>query len=138
MALSNCVRCGSLFSKMSRPICPGCVRKEDAQLEEANQWLRDNPGKTISALSDSTGISRHQILKWVRQKRVLLADKSEVMPCKRCGDIIWSGIFCDRCKLDLAHSVGEGIRVIREGMSQEEVRKGMHYRPGEREKKTRF
>lgn len=138
MALSNCARCGSLFSKINRPICPGCDRKEDAQLEEANQWLRDNPGKTISALSDSTGISRHHILKWVRQKRVSLADKSEIMICKRCGDIIWSGTFCDRCKLDLAYSVGEGIRVIREEMSQEEVWKGMHYRPGEREKRSKF
>lgn len=138
MALSNCARCGSLFSKINRPICPECVRKEDAQLEEANQWLRDNPGKTISALSDSTGISRHQILKWVRQKRVLLADKSASIPCKRCSDISCRATFCDRCKLDLAYSVGEGIRVIKEEMSQKKVREGMHYRPGERGKRFRF
>ena len=137
MSLSNCKRCGTLFSRLNQPICPECLKKEDELLVQAHEWLRENPGKTINVMSETLEIDRRQILTWVRQKRISLGDKSDALICKRCGDVVFSGTLCDRCKLSLSHDVGQGIRSIKESAPLEEERKGMHYRREERGKRLR-
>ena len=137
MSLSNCKRCGNLFSRVSQPVCPECIRKEDKQLEQANDWMRDNPGQTINALSEATGIELPNILKWVRQKRITLADKSCVVLCKRCGEVVFNGTLCDRCKLSLSHDLSQGIKAIKESKPSdiEEENQGMYYTSEDREKR---
>lgn len=138
MSLSNCKRCGGLFSRLNQPICPACIEKEDESLARAHEWLRRNPGKTINIMSEMLEIDRRQILDWIRQKRIILGDKSDALICKRCGEPVDSGTLCARCKLLLSHDVGLGIKAIRESAPAEEKRKGMHYRREERVKKLRF
>ena len=133
MALSNCKRCGAIFSRVQEPLCASCIREEEASLEQANDWLRKHPGQTINALSDDTGIGRRQILVWIRQKRITLTDKVALLYCKRCDEVIFSGTLCDRCKLSLTHDVGQQLTAIKESSSIEEEYKGMHYRPEDRE-----
>jgi len=137
MSLSNCKRCGNLFSRVSQPVCPECIRKEDKQLEQANGWMRDNPGQTINALSEATGIELPHILKWVRQKRITLADKSCVVICKRCGEAVFSGTLCDRCKLSLSHDLSQEIKAIKESEPSDikEENQGMYYKREDREKR---
>ena len=135
MPLSNCTRCGSVFSRTSKPICSACIRKEEADFEKAVEWLRDNPSLTVHALSKGTGIHKSHILRWIRQKRIIMADASGLVKCKKCGAPISTGNFCDHCKLELVQDVNEGLKTIRkEQVSEEPIpqRKGMHYGPGER------
>lgn len=136
MSLSNCKKCGALFSRVNQPHCIQCIREEEALLGLANDWLRENPGQTINAMSDATGIDRRQILNWVRQKRITLTDEVATLYCKRCDEVIFSGTLCDRCKLSLAHDVSQEIMAIKESSNfLEERYKGMHYRPEDREKR---
>jgi len=134
MPLSNCIRCGSVFSRTSKPICPPCIRKEEADFEKAVEWLRDNPNMTVNALSEGTGIHKSDILRWIRQKRIIMADASQLMNCKKCGEPISTGTFCDHCKLELVQDVNEGLKTIRKEQSSDPIskRKGMHYGPEER------
>ena len=138
MSLSNCKRCGTLFSRINQPICPKCLKKEDELLVQAHEWLRDNPGKTINVMSEALEINKHQILTWIRQKRITMGDKNEVLICKRCAEGVPDGTLCDRCKLLLSHDVSQGIKAIKESALPLEVeRKGMHYRRAERVKRLR-
>ncbi len=139
MSLSNCKDCGKIFSRGDKPICSKCVRKDEELLLQANEWLRENNGKTIHVMSDTLGINKRQILDWVRQKRITLTDKNDGIPCKRCGEQVFSGILCDRCKIALAHDVSQGLRAIKESepLPEEEEKKGMHYSREDREKRAR-
>lgn len=140
MALSNCKRCGSVFSRVNRPICPDCIKKEDAMLDQATQWVRENPGRTINAMSEDTGIEKRLILQWVRQKLITLSEKTDGLVCKRCGEEVSSGTLCDRCKLVLSHDVGRGIKAIKESKpsSPEQENKGMHYHRSDKDRKARL
>ena len=134
MPLSNCTRCGSVFSRDKNPICSECIKKEEAEFEKTVEWLRENPNLTIRALSEEAGVDERHILRWIRQKRMRMAEASELVKCKKCGEPISSGTFCDRCKLGLVQDVNEGIKAMlnekRSEVSPE--RKGMHYGPEER------
>ncbi len=134
MPLSNCRRCGTLFSAGSIHFCPECIKKEDESLREASDWIRDNPGRTINDLSEGTGIKLRQILKWVRQKRITLGDKIDASLCKRCGELVFSEVLCDRCKLSLSHDINQEIRIIKESSLSAggDEPKGMHYKRSER------
>lgn len=141
MALSNCTDCGKIFSRTERPTCPECARKEEDLLLQATEWLRDNQGQTITSMSEALGISSRLILEWVRQKRITLSDKSDGIPCKRCGELVFSGLLCNRCKIALSHDFQQGLKVIKESeplSACEEEKKGMHYTREDRENRLRF
>ncbi len=139
MALSNCKKCGTLFSRVKQPICPACIKKEEAQLETASQWLRENPGETVQTLSNATNIEKTQILKWAREKRIMISEDVDGGICKRCGKEVSNGPLCDRCKLSLSHDVGQGIKAIKESMPPPgSEKRGMHYNRESREKGRRF
>ena len=140
MSLSNCKRCGVLFSRVKQSICPDCIAKEEALLETASQWLREHPGETIQALSNATNIEKAQILKWARDKRIMISEGIDGDACKRCGNEVSSGSpLCDRCKLSLSHDVGQGIKAIKESMPPPgSEKRGMHYNREGREKGRRF
>ena len=134
MPLSNCTRCGSVFSRTRNAICPECIRKEEADFEKAVEWLRENPDLNVRAMSEGTGIDESHILRWIRQKRIRMAEASELVKCKKCGAPISNGTFCDHCKLQLVQDVNEGIKAARKEKRPEAPpeRKGMHYGPEER------
>jgi predicted amidophosphoribosyltransferase len=136
MALGNCKRCGSLYSRVNESVCPKCIREEEEQLERVNQWLRAHPGQNVSALSEATGIDKTQILQWARQKWITLSEKIDGMECKRCGDPVAAGTLCSRCKLSLAHDVDRELKGMPEHAEKE--RRGMHYHRKDREKRTRL
>jgi ribosomal protein L32 len=138
MPLSNCAKCGSVFSRAGKPVCPKCVRKEEADFERAVQWLQEHPGRGIRELSVATGIDERDILKWARENRLALRDMSEFVKCKKCGEPVSVGIFCDRCKIDFSKTVSEELKAMKEGTVAAERSlspdKGMHYHPEERKK----
>jgi len=139
MPISNCIRCGSVFSRTNKFICADCLRKEEADFQKIADWLRDNPGQTIQALSEATGIEKREILRWIRENRLILMDASEFLQCKKCGTLIPAGNFCDRCKLELTQEVGENIKEMeKEIEGQRILKEGMHYAPSKREKKKTY
>lgn len=134
MPLANCKRCGAVFSGFQKPLCPECVKKEEADFARAVEWLRENPSKTVKDLSEATGIASSDVLNWIRQKRITLASASQYITCKKCGQQISSGNFCDRCKLELAREVDDNLNTVEKekNASRPIGEHGMHYLPTER------
>ncbi len=110
MPISNCMRCGSIFSRVDRPICPACLEKEEKDFGKAVEWLRDNPGKNIQELCKATGVERHDILKWIRENRIVMTMPTDLVRCKKCGTPISAGNLCDQCKLGLSTQVSENLK----------------------------
>ena len=139
MPLRNCKKCGAVFSQINTSFCPKCIKREEEEYLLAKQWLLNNPGHNIASLSKNTGIDRRDILKWIREERLVMTDAREFVKCKKCGKPIPTGNFCDRCKLDLSLDVKDGIKTIEEEKkAMPPETKGMHYYPPlEREKRSK-
>jgi flagellar operon protein (TIGR03826 family) len=134
MPLSNCKRCGSVFARTNKSICPKCFEKEEEDFKRAVDWLRENPGRTIQKLSDETGIKQSLVLQWIREKRITIGQASGLLCCNKCGVPIQSGNYCDHCKLGLSQAVQDGLKTIQEEQlsASQKAARGMHYRPEER------
>ena len=97
----------------------------------AYEWLRENPGQTIESLSKETGVDKRDILRWVREKRLVLAEASEAVRCRKCGKPVRSGNFCNSCEKALSRQVTDGIKAASWQKEAEPSSgwKGMHYNP---------
>jgi len=134
MPISNCMRCGSIFSRVDKLICPECLKKEEENFGKAMEWLRDNPGKNIQALCEATGIDRQNILRWIRENRIATTEPSDMVRCKKCGAPISAGNLCDQCKLGFANKVTKNPKTT--GRPPQPISKeGMHYLPSGRQRR---
>lgn len=99
MSLENCPRCGKLFAKNFRDVCPVCIRDIDKEYERCADYLREFRGAMITELSDQTGVSIRQITKFIREGRISLMDAPNMTyPCESCGTMIRDNNLCDPCR----------------------------------------
>jgi len=99
MSLENCPRCGRLFAKNFRDVCPACIREIDKEYELCAEYLRKNRGTMITDLSEETGVSIRQITKFIREGRISLMDAPNMTyPCESCGTMIRDNNLCDSCR----------------------------------------
>lgn len=102
MALSNCTRCGELFNRLSRSICPDCVRKEEEQVAAVMAFLRGNPDVTVDEVAEATGVESSLVLQLIREERVKPGFRGDspglrAMRCRSCSKLIESGVYCPEC-----------------------------------------
>ncbi len=117
MPLGNCARCGKLFNRLSRPICPDCAREEERQAGVVMDFLRGNPSATIEEISESTAVDSQVILRLIRDDR-LRATTAYSVPrnCKACGASIDAGQYCGQCLRKFGQALtGKGIGGIGAG-----------------------
>ncbi|WP_424766649.1 TIGR03826 family flagellar region protein [Paenibacillus sp. sgz302251] len=99
MNLDNCPRCGKLFAKNFRDVCPSCMREIDKEYELCANYLREFKGAIITELSDETGVSIKQITKFIREGRISMVNAPNLSyPCESCGTLIRENHLCDNCR----------------------------------------
>ncbi|CAM4390401.1 flagellar protein [Paenibacillus alkaliterrae] len=102
MNLDNCPRCGKLFAKNFRDVCPSCMRDIDKEYELCANYLREFKGSIITELSDATGVSIKQITKFIREGRISMVNAPNLSyPCESCGTLIRENHICDTCRIRL-------------------------------------
>lgn len=102
MNLDNCPRCGKLFAKNFRDVCPVCMRDLDKEYELCSNYLREFKGAIITELSDQTGVSIKQITKFIREGRISMVNAPNMSyPCESCGTLIRENHICDSCRMRL-------------------------------------
>lgn len=105
--LKNCKRCGKLFVKVNKDICPDCVKQEEEEFTAVKEYLDKNPNATISNVSEETGVSEKMIRKFIEDGRLLTTKYSAVgVECKRCGKEISKGRYCEECQVELQKQLG--------------------------------
>ncbi|MGG1634786.1 TIGR03826 family flagellar region protein [Paenibacillus sp. FSL K6-3182] len=99
MNLDNCPRCGKLFAKNFRDVCPACMREIDKEYELCANYLREFRGSIITEVSDATGVSIKQITKFIREGRISIMNAPNMSyPCESCGTLIRDNQLCDNCR----------------------------------------
>jgi flagellar operon protein (TIGR03826 family) len=99
MNLDNCPRCGKLFAKNFRDVCPACMRDIDKEYELCANYLREYRGSIITEVSDATGVSIKQITKFIREGRISIMNAPNMSyPCESCGTLIRDQNLCDNCR----------------------------------------
>lgn len=116
MDLANCPRCGKLFARNFRDVCPDCMKKLEQEYESCVDYLRANRGSTINELSEQTGVSIKQITRFIREGRISLMDAPNLAyPCEVCGILIREGHMCDSCRNRLTREVRDAVSNDRSG-----------------------
>lgn len=104
--VGNCPRCGKLFAKNFRDVCPACMKEIDLQYEACVKFLRENRGCTIQELSEETGVPYRQIVKFIREGRISIINAPNMSyPCETCGAPIRENTICDNCRQRLTKDV---------------------------------
>lgn len=99
MKIDYCPRCGKIFAKGIRDICPACVKEVEEEYERCVAYLREHKGANITELSEATEVPVKQITKFIREGRISLHNAPNLMyPCEVCGILIREGLMCDRCR----------------------------------------
>ncbi|GGK36185.1 hypothetical protein GCM10010965_31450 [Caldalkalibacillus thermarum] len=99
--LDNCPRCGALFVRTTRKVCPQCHEEIERQYRIVYDFLRqkENREATIYETSEKTGVSVAQIKEFIRQGRLQLKNLPNMgYPCETCGTLIREGRLCPSCR----------------------------------------
>lgn len=101
--IRNCPRCGKIFTYVGRAICNRCIETEENEFKIVKEFVYDNPGATISEVSQETGVSVDKIMRFLREERLEIKSENSnlILECERCGRAINTGRFCENCKADI-------------------------------------
>ncbi len=136
MALSNCSRCGRLFNKLHRDICPKCYEEEEQLLRETQAYLREHRNAALYEIIEDLEIEEWLLQKWINEKRINLVTNQELMnkqTCIECGRELKkneTGSICKTCQLKKLMkkktSGAESPSLKKQESEQTDPSKGMH------------
>ena len=122
--IANCPRCGKIFAKGIRDICPACYQQVEQEYERCVKYLRENRGTTINELSDAVNVSVKQITRFIREGRISLYNAPNMSyPCEVCGILIREGGMCDACRARLQQDVNRVKELDKQKLELERLRK---------------
>ncbi|MCL6517454.1 TIGR03826 family flagellar region protein [Alicyclobacillus sp.] len=131
MPIANCKRCGRLFNKIRRDICPACVAEEDKAFDIVRQYLREHRDATMAQVSEETGVGVDLIISMIQDGRLMLRDNPNLhYPCERCGKPTRAGRFCPACTKELSAGLGAAARELRKKAEQTDSQGRGYYSRG--------
>lgn len=99
MDLANCYRCGRLYAKAFRNMCPNCLQEIEAEYMRCVEYLRKERKASMTELSEATGVSVSQITKFIREGRISTERFDNISyACETCGSPIREGNICETCR----------------------------------------
>lgn len=102
--LANCTRCGDVFVKGLRSICPACYKKEEEAFDIVYRFLREQQNReaTILEIVEATGVEEELIIKFVKENRLRTSQFPKLAyTCEQCSAPITSGKMCTDCSSEL-------------------------------------
>ncbi len=127
--LSNCRRCGRMFSKVSRDICPECLKEREEVFEQVRSYLRENPGSSVPEVVEALDVLLEDVVALIQEGSLILRDFPNFnVACERCGQPIQEGRYCNNCKSELAGKLAEATAILRK--TKDEPAKGRYFLRG--------
>lgn len=129
MPIANCKRCGRIYNRISRDICPACIKQEDEMLIEIRRYLKQHSEASITDVSEGTGVEYTILVEMIRDGRLMIHNHPNLKyPCERCGMPTQSGRLCAKCAKELAQEL-KGVRAqLVEKNGNEKLGKGYYSR----------
>jgi hypothetical protein len=85
--IEACRRCGRLVPYMPRGICRDCLEAREEQFETVREWLRENPGASISRAAEATGVEETVIAGFINEGRLQFVASAEAAAEAREQDL---------------------------------------------------
>ncbi len=104
--IANCPKCGKLYARNAKNMCPDCFKQIEDQYRKCLLFLRENRKCTLSELSDGTGVGTNTITNFIREGRISIAEYQNMSyKCEVCGASIREGHICESCRQRLSKDV---------------------------------
>ena len=104
--LISCRVCGVIMVKIAKDICPKCFKEEEELFAKIKNFLRANPGASITQVAEYCGCTEdavHAFIKSGRLERVGL--RRIAHQCELCNATIYEGVMCAECRKKLKDQV---------------------------------
>ena len=100
MKVKACIHCKKLFeSNDDQEVCPVCNAIIEKKFIGVRRYVRENEQAGLEIVSKECQVSVKQLLRWVREERLIFSEKSDVgVGCLSCGVTIRAGKYCVGCK----------------------------------------
>lgn len=123
MNVRNCKSCGRLFNYVTGvPLCMSCRDEREQKFQDVKKYIEEHRHAGIQEVSQECEVEVKQIQQWIREERLAFADDSPIgINCEKCGTMIKTGRFCEKCKREVMNDLGSVSRRIQP--QQEPVRK---------------
>lgn len=111
MEVMNCKGCKRLFNYMGGlQLCAACKDELEKKFMEVKEYIYNNPHSSVATVAEETDVTVKQIKQWIREERLTLSEATvDGVICEHCGKPICSGRFCDKCKAEMASTIGSAI-----------------------------
>lgn len=86
---------------MGKQLCPECDKKDQEEFAKVRAYLRESPTAQISDVSEATGVPVKRIQEYLREGRLVLAERVDWLRCERCGAPIATGWLCPKCAAEI-------------------------------------
>lgn len=117
--IANCKECGRLYQRVSREICPECLRNEEALFSRVKEYIRAHGHASIPEICGVIDISEEKLMKFMRDGR-LISTNAVDYPCERCGKPIRAGKMCEKCQANLQAALSQAARKIDQAAGSKE------------------
>lgn len=128
MAIANCKRCGKIYNRVRRDICPACIVEEDQAFALVRAYLHDHRDATMEEVVEATDVSTELIISMIRDGRLILRDNPNLMyACENCGRPTQVGRFCSDCTRDLSSALQKAGDGLRNRLSEKKENQGGYF-----------
>ena len=112
MDVRNCKKCNKIFNYVSGPIvCMSCREAMEDTFKTVKKYVSEHKGCTMQEVSEECDVEMSQIRQWLREERLEFAEGSQIqLGCEKCGALIRSGRFCDKCKNEMTRSFSNAMQ----------------------------
>ncbi len=125
--LKNCRRCGRMFEKVFRDICPSCIGKEQEIVRILREYLNKNKLATIFDVVKDTDIALNTIIDLIDAGVLILVEFPNItIECQRCGTPTQVGRYCAKCKDELIRELANATNRI-SGLKDGKTNKAMDF-----------
>ncbi len=102
---TRCRKCNKIFNNkgvLGLNKCPECSNPYQTggdKVQLVRDLVKDNPNISASEVSALTGLSRSEIVEYIKIEVLEFADLSQAyLRCESCGKVIRTGVHCPACK----------------------------------------
>lgn len=127
MKLTNCENCGRMFSNSNEhTLCSKCRLEVVDHFKIVREYVYDHPGARVNDVVEGTGVTKKEVLKYLREGKLELKNKSSELSCQKCGKAIQSGKFCASCASELRNGFNDAIKKDNKKSEENNKPKGWH------------
>lgn len=106
MPVANCKRCGRIYNRLRRDICPQCVHEEEEIFLQVRTFLKNHRNANLQELAEGVGVDPDIIVGMIQDGRIILRDNPNISyPCEKCGKPTQSGRLCAVCSAEMVRDL---------------------------------